>query len=378
MLERSDVAAFHIQPFANRDRGREGGTSSHRVREQDAEGVEVRPRPERRIACELLRGHELGRSGEHSVVLFLERIAHGRDSEVDELCRPATPLHEDVGGLEITVNDADRVRGGETVEHLEQHASHRRPPRPLVEPRLQVVAFDELHREKRRAFGASPRVEQLHDVRMANLGDGGGFAHPQAYAVRSLHGAQYFDREREAGWVVHGAMHASEAAVAERVQERVVRGCAAHRVASLGAGMTACSPSRTSVIAHRSSRFESTRSPAKWNANTPATQARGRGSSPVVHQAVRAVHAVEHFEFAARSGVREASLLACGFSRTRAAAFAAEACTAQPNLGAAHRPDSHGRRFVATARLEPASSKNGPQSTLDRTQSKIEPPSTLA
>jgi hypothetical protein len=122
----------------------------------DAERVEIRAAVER-LPHELLGRRIRGRAHEHASLRDLEGafVERARDPEVDQLAVLA--LEEDVGGLEIAVEHAVRVRVRERAAQPEDELRDlvRRESAALREHVLQRLALDELH----------------HEVRSASLGD---------------------------------------------------------------------------------------------------------------------------------------------------------------------------------------------------------------
>ena len=132
--------------------------------EQVAAAVDLLP-------LHLLGGHVVG--GSHHVSgAGHRRGGHVRHAEVHDLHR-AVFLDEDVGGLDVAVDDARLVRVGEPSEHLHdhRHLALERHRRRLAHGLLEVLALQELHRDERRAVGVIAEVEDHHHVRVGHLGD---------------------------------------------------------------------------------------------------------------------------------------------------------------------------------------------------------------
>jgi hypothetical protein len=71
-------------------------------------------------------------------------------------------VHEHVGGLDVTVDDAVCVCGREHVEHLvgdREHVGRQEAASDAAEPRLERFAVEQLHDEKRRAVRRGVVVE---------------------------------------------------------------------------------------------------------------------------------------------------------------------------------------------------------------------------
>ena len=166
-LERDDARVVAV------DRARPG---DHLV-EHHPDGVEVRARVDLVGAAGLLGRHVLGRAHDDAGdgELLLLRIGAPRlgDAEVDELEEGLSPAERDehVLGLEVAVDDAERVRRLERLEDLRRVVArrrHRQPPLALHH-RRQRLALQQLHHDVRVAVGRAVHVRHLHDVGAADL-----------------------------------------------------------------------------------------------------------------------------------------------------------------------------------------------------------------
>jgi len=184
--ELPNVGRLRAEPREDRAERRFGSpreASGEELEEEDAEGIEVRPRVDV-VAQGLLRGHVVGRA-EGGVGLRETRLvaleAPG-EAEIDDP-GPAVGAEEDVAGLDVAVDDPGRVEGGEPFQDLDPDpddvADRKRSARPLPEG----SARDELHRQERTTLvladvvdadeaRARDRVRDLHLAPQA--GEGGG------------------------------------------------------------------------------------------------------------------------------------------------------------------------------------------------------------
>ena len=100
---------------------------------------------------------------------------HAREAPVHHVDLAEVPDHH-VGGLEVAVDHALRVRVGHRLAHLEQHAERARLVPALLARRrrarrscLQVAALDELHREVDAAVGVEAELVHRHDAGVVEL-----------------------------------------------------------------------------------------------------------------------------------------------------------------------------------------------------------------
>ncbi len=94
------------------------------------------------------------------------------DAEVEHLddLHAVDPREEDVGRLEVAVDDARRVGAIDAAGHLPEHVRHLRrgEPTPALQALLQALALEQLHRHEGEP-PVRPVVEDLHHVRAAEL-----------------------------------------------------------------------------------------------------------------------------------------------------------------------------------------------------------------
>ncbi len=143
------------------------------------------------IAARLLRGHE-AHGADHVARVREGRLAveHAGDPEVEDARVRRPPIgEEEVRGLEIAVNHAERVRGPEGVRDDDPEIDRGRD-REAAAPQaiLEVLAVEPLHREERLPFGGGAVIEVLHDVRVAER-------------------AEHADLAREAGLLARAEQH---------------------------------------------------------------------------------------------------------------------------------------------------------------------------
>ncbi len=128
------------------------------------------------LPLHLLGRHVVGRP-HHVAGAGHRRGGHVRHAEVHDLHR-AVFLDEDVGGLDVAVDDARLVGVREPGQHLHDHRdlALERHRRRLAHGLLEVLALQELHRDEGRAVGVVAQVEDHHHVRVGHLGDRAGLA----------------------------------------------------------------------------------------------------------------------------------------------------------------------------------------------------------
>ncbi len=245
--ERAAVAAEvregDREDVLRRDGRRAGGQGPGEA----AEGVQVRPRPERAGgALELLGGH-VERSSRGVVAVGLQRLARvGLDAagqpEVDELQpRPRVALRPEqhVGRLDVQVQHPARVGVGQRVQQPQEHRPEPRPAqRRAVWARqgLQRAARGQLHRQPgaacaegaaalRRRGGVHDAVlEHGHDRRMIERRDRPHLRpqHREHVAPPRRRRGDPLDRDREARRLVHRAQHDAHAAAPQHVPHHEV------------------------------------------------------------------------------------------------------------------------------------------------------------
>ena len=121
-------------------------------------------------ALDLLGRHVVGRSEDDA------GGGHGGggesgDAEVHDLHR-AVLTDEDVGGLDVAVDDAGLVGVGQPVQHLQddRHLAVEGERDPQAQRLEEVLPLEQLHGDVRRAVGVVPQVEDEHHVGVHELG----------------------------------------------------------------------------------------------------------------------------------------------------------------------------------------------------------------
>ncbi len=123
-------------------------------------------------APRLLRGHVVRRPHDGARLGRVGLVAAGQplgDPEVEHLDDLVFVVlsEEDIGRLEVAVDEPHVVRAAERLAHVAQHAGgllEREPP-SAAEPRAQVFAFEQLHRDVGGAM-IDAVLEDLHHVRV--------------------------------------------------------------------------------------------------------------------------------------------------------------------------------------------------------------------
>ena len=143
----------------------------------------------------LLGRHVARRAVDHRV--GLSALTH--EKREPEVSHPHPPVatHEHVGGLEVAVDEADVVGGGEGPSGVDKHGDLL-PQRPVlgVEPLAQRDALDELHRDEQRPVVLADVVDR-HHVGVVELGERTRLL-PQGVRLLALErgdGPQQLDRE---------------------------------------------------------------------------------------------------------------------------------------------------------------------------------------
>ena len=182
-----------------------------------------------------------------AVVVAHER--RGRDHAEPEVGDAGATVVADqhVVGLEVAVDDAARVRGGEPLRGLREHREHGGGRARLPEPRAQARARDVLHDEEHAAV-VDADLEHGHDVGMrqpghhARLGEqvgGRGLAEIDGVAGGGDRLAgQHLDRDLAIELGVARAIHDAAAAGAEHADDVEARDRPAHRDDYSGVGTT--------------------------------------------------------------------------------------------------------------------------------------------
>ena len=151
------------------------------------------------------------RGGERDV------FRQGRETEVQNLDLTLVG-HHDVAGLQIPVDDARRVRGGERIRDLDGVTQRVGQPQPLLRnQRVHRAPLDQLHRQVVGAIGR-PDVEDGDDVRVMELGGELRFLHEPAAAlgVRDELRRQHFQRHLPIEPLVPGLIDLAHAPGAEK------------------------------------------------------------------------------------------------------------------------------------------------------------------
>ena len=133
--------------------------------------------------------------------------------------------HEDVGRLDVPVNDAALVCRTERVEHL--HADLGHPPRrhrPLLDERRQRRALDELHHDERRPVILVDVVNRA-DTRMVQGGRKACFTTEalERVVIGEQPGRKKLERHFTAEQQILGAINDTHASAAELAQHAIVR-----------------------------------------------------------------------------------------------------------------------------------------------------------
>src|SRR5262249_17925393 len=129
------------------------------------------------------RADELVRTGEPLVRI---RLADVCEAEVHELVHALSRgefVSDDVGWLEVPMNDAEAVRKLERCANRRQKRldfGQRQAPafRNLL---LETAAVEQLHHEERMVLAIHVEIEDRNDVRVAEAGAGAALAH-EAFA----------------------------------------------------------------------------------------------------------------------------------------------------------------------------------------------------
>jgi hypothetical protein len=152
------------------------------------------------------------------------RTGQLRQTEVENLGLAAI-RHEDVGGLDVAVQDAPAVRYVEPVRNL--HRQLQQQPhleRPSVDAMVEGAALEQFHRQEGTALVFVDLVDGA-DVRMVQRRGHPGFTQEAlgAGAVGTVLGAQELERDRAMQLDVLGLEDDAHAAGAEWFENAVVR-----------------------------------------------------------------------------------------------------------------------------------------------------------
>ena len=208
-----------------RGRALEGHFPGEHLVEDDAHRVDV-AREVGALAPHLLGAHELGRAhhlADRGGVGALDRVALLGEAEVHEP-HPPLPVHHDVRGLEVAVDDAGIVHGFEAAQDLQAQVEGQRvvEARGVLDPATQVHPVHELHRDVADSVGLAVLVDGAHvgmahaagelDLRAEAMGDLG-----RPREVRS----EDLDRDRLVEGAVVGLVHTAHAAAADDGEDLV-------------------------------------------------------------------------------------------------------------------------------------------------------------
>ena len=198
----------------------------------EAERVDVARR--RHLASlDLLGGHVGGRSRPH--VFSFDTAAPGGQAKVGE-AHLAPAVDDDVVGLEVAVQDALGVGGGQPGANLAGHfdgAFPGHPPGPAQEGG-EGVAVDILHREEGRSVNLA-KVVHAADVGMRDLARDPHFTIEPREAIGIVleRLGQELERHLDAKQQIVGAEHTAHAALADQTADAITRrdDCARRQVA---------------------------------------------------------------------------------------------------------------------------------------------------
>jgi hypothetical protein len=143
-----------------------------------------------------------------------------REAEVED---PQAPVLADQGvlGLEVAVDEAGLVGGGEAASGLQEHGDDLGPRPRLTQPLAQGLAAHELHGEEDLVAGLADLVD-VDDVRVREPGEGLGLAEEggagPGVAARVVH---ELDGDLAVELLVVGGEDHAHAAVAEQLEQGV-------------------------------------------------------------------------------------------------------------------------------------------------------------
>ena len=177
------------------------------------------------------------------------RVGEARDAEVGEqrVQLAAVLLQQDVGRLQVAVDDAVGVARGERVGDLrgEQGRADRREGAVLPEVAVQVGALDQVH-DERQQVALDDQVADPHDVGVGQAQQDGALAQEAHHDVRVVRELLLEDLDRDglAGLARHGRLGArglplagppdgARGAASERLLEQVLAAYRPHVMRSL-------------------------------------------------------------------------------------------------------------------------------------------------
>ena len=202
----------------------EGARPGQQLIQHHAEREHVAPAVHRLLA-HLLGGHVVGRAAGDVALGVLMLVGDAGNAEVEHT-RLGAAHHEDVGGLDVAVDHALRMRVGQRIGHPAHHQRGlRRRGLPAFEAQLaQVAALQQLHRDVG-ALLAHAGIEHRHDVRVAQATGGTCFVQEQGVERLALIGGdlevQRLDGNQARQQRVVRGVHAAEAAFADLVLEGI-------------------------------------------------------------------------------------------------------------------------------------------------------------
>ncbi len=181
------------------------------VRQRDAEGVHLRAHRER-LALEQLRRGVLRREA----LRRRSRLAPGRrEPEIDER-RAAAGLDDDVGGLDVAVEQPCTVQHRQLFGRARQRVAHPRRVRTALDQILQTVALDQLAQHERAS--ALRQSAEAHDARHAEpleAAERDGLAYQRRAFALARAFRQHLERQARAGVAIPHRPDLSAAALSQ-------------------------------------------------------------------------------------------------------------------------------------------------------------------
>jgi hypothetical protein len=186
----------------------------------------------RRVAVELFGRHvqrgadqRAGAGAAEVVRAAVERrftLEGAREAEVED-AGAAVVADEDVVGLDVAMDDAGRVRGGQAGAGLLEHGEDLSPAaRPGGEPLAERAPADQLHRDVHGVADGADLVD-LDDVGMRDAGEGLGLAQQAGLAGRgplaAKSGQNDLDRQLALELLVVGGVDDAHGALTELAQD---------------------------------------------------------------------------------------------------------------------------------------------------------------
>ncbi len=214
--------------------GVEGHLPGDRFVHHDADRVEVASRIRFAAAVRLFGRHVIGRTHHRAGAGHVHHVAGHRlelrDPEVDDLdvVGLSRLLAEDVDvvRLEVAVNDACRVSGGEPGEDLagERDDLARRQADPSLDAGAQRLAVQVLHHHEAVVVGQRAEVEHLEDVIAADTSGGLSFALEalHGFGVACGRGVEHLDRHPSPDADVLPFVHGTHTALADQSDDPVL------------------------------------------------------------------------------------------------------------------------------------------------------------